>query len=150
MAANSSIGRGAELWKKNSWQQILEIWSRSKRVYTNLYFIYDTLCDSAYIGDYPKVLLPVQQKNNTHIQEYVKKIYWGIYWGRGWGWRGEKRRILPLQSNHQNCILSSGTAWKDSSLNLVSGRSQPKTLQSIFCSERKKLKGTAHYLWSDC
>lgn len=56
---------------ENSWQQILEI--RSKRVYENLYFIYDTLWDSAYTGDHPKVLLLVQQKNNTHPQEYVKK-----------------------------------------------------------------------------
>lgn len=59
---------------KNSWQQILEI--TSKRLYTDLYFIYDILWDSAYIGDHPKVLLLVQQKNNTHPQEYVKKMYW--------------------------------------------------------------------------
>lgn len=74
-AVNSFIDRGTELWMKN-WQQILESRSKSKRVYTNLYFIYDTLWDSAYIGDHPNVLLLVQQKNNTHPQEYVKKVHW--------------------------------------------------------------------------
>lgn len=75
---------------KKNWQQILEIRSKSKRVYTNLYFIYDTLWDSAYVGDHPKVLLLVQQKNNTHPQEYVKKKY--VLTGGGAGNRGGRRK----------------------------------------------------------
>lgn len=72
-----------------NWQQILEIRSKSKRVYKNLYFIYNTLWDSAYIGDHPNVLLLVQQKNNTRPQEYVKK---SALTGGGAGTGGGRRK----------------------------------------------------------
>lgn len=122
-AANSSVDRGTEPWMKKNWQQILVI--RSKRVYTNLYFIYDTLWDSAYIGDHPKYYCLFNRKTIHTPNNMLKKC---TDWGRGWEWRREKKIILPLQSNHQNGfewwyslkgLLPQSCSWQKSAENTI-------------------------------